>query len=160
MKNSSTLFSHNLTDYRTPLGLFEDIRDAFEIELDPCAHDTHMLPVEMSLTRKMNGLQYPWEVNTYINPPYSDIEIWVDKTIEEHRKNPKCCYVMLLPSRTDRPWYRKVLGVASAVCFMSKRIKFSDMKQNAPFPSLLAVFKNGDFTDIQMETLEKYGYVI
>jgi phage N-6-adenine-methyltransferase len=159
MKGTSTLFSNVSTDWCTPKDLFQDIKETFGIELDPCAHETELLPVEMSLSKEDDGLKYEWHVNTFINPPYSSIEVWVDKTIEEYKKNPKCSYVMLLPSRTDRLWFRKVLGCAEAVCFISKRLKFSNAKNNAPFPSLIAVFKK-DFTDEQLAILEKYGYVI
>lgn len=160
MKNFQTLFSSESTEWLTPGDLFQDIKDAFDIKLDPCAHDTEWLPVAVSLTERDNGLMHEWDMNTYINPPYSAIGMWVDKVMMEHGKYPEYCYVMLLPSRTDRPWFRRVMGAASAVCFMNKRIRFSNAKNNAPFPSLIAVFKNGDYTTEQFNMLEGYGYVI
>lgn len=160
MKNFKTLFSSESTEWLTPIELFQDIKDAFSIELDPCAHDTEHLPVRLSLTRKDDGLAHEWNHNTFINPPYSDISVWIDKTIISHEKYHERCYVILLPSRTDRPWFHRVLGKASAVCFMSKRIRFSNAKNNAPFPSLIAVFKNDGFEDNQMAVFDKYGYTI
>lgn len=162
MKQLKPLFSHKSTSWITPTDLWEDIKDAFEIELDPCGHETETLSgIEHTIRLPDNGLEYDWGANTYINPPYSSIELWVDKAIDESKKNPKNFYVMLLPSRTDRPWFRKMFSKAIAVCFMNKRLKFSNAKNNAPFPSLIAVFSfNGDWTDEQMKCVEKYGYTI
>ncbi len=162
MKQLKPLFSHKSTSWITPPELWEDLRDAFEIELDPCGHETETLPgIEHTIRTPDNGLEFDWCANTFINPPYSSIELWVDKAIEESKKNPKNYYVMLLPSRTDRPWYRKILGKAIAVCFMSKRLKFSNTKNNAPFPSLITVFcEEGYCNDEQMKLFEKYGYTI
>ncbi len=162
MKNFKPLFSSESTSWVTPNDLWTDIRDVFEIELDPCGHEVETLEgIEHTIREKQNGLLYEWSANTFINPPYSAIELWVDKTIKESNKNIKNVYVMLLPSRTDRPWFRKLLGKAVAVCFMSKRIRFSNAKNNAPFPSLIAVITQQDhITDEQLKMLEKYGYVI
>ena len=162
MKGTKTLFSHNSQDWITPHNLWCDIRDAFQIELDPCGHEKETLEGIVHTIRKdKNGLLYDWGANTFINPPYSSIDLWVGKTIEESRKNPKNFYIILLPSRTDRPYFRKILQHSIAVCFISKRLKFSNSKQNAPFPSLMAVFTgNKHLTDNEFHLLEKYGYVI
>ena len=162
MKQLKPLFSHKSTSWITPPELWEDIRDTFEIELDPCGHETETLPgIEHTIRLPDNGLLFDWCANTFINPPYSSIELWVNKTIEEYTKNPKCNYVMLLPSRTDRPFFRKLLQHSIAICFISKRLKFSNTKNNAPFPSLISVLTgNEHLTPNQLQILEKHGYVI
>jgi hypothetical protein len=163
MKNFKLLFSSESTSWLTPVDLFEEIKEAFNIELDPCADFDNPLPVTTHIAPPSNGLTEDWYFNTYINPPYDNIELWVNKTIEQSKKHSDCYYVMLLPSRTDRPWFRNVLGKAVAVCFISKRLRFSNAKNNAPFPSLIAVFHNdgaGFVTIKQLKLLEKHGYVI
>jgi site-specific DNA-methyltransferase (adenine-specific) len=163
MKNFKPLFSSQSTGWLTPIDLFEEIRDVFNIELDPCADFENPLPVKTHIMPPSNGLLEEWNFNTFINPPYDTIELWVTKTIEQSEKYKNKAYVMLLPSRTDRPWFRKVLSKAVAVCFIHKRLRFSNAKNNAPFPSLIAVFQNdgaGYITDEQLKMLEKHGYVI
>lgn len=157
-----SLFSKESTTWITPPELFNDIHKAFDIELDPYAHDEVLLSFDIkSITKKMNGLDFKWDVNTFINPPYSDIEVWVNKTVEESKNHPDKYYVMLLPSRTDRSWFRTIMSKAYAVCFISKRLRFSGSKNTAPFPSLLAVLsENKTLTDEQFKLLEKLGYVV
>jgi hypothetical protein len=164
MKGQKTLFSHKSVSYITPSDLFEDLRNAFDIELDPCGHETATLPsIEHTIRTPDNGLEFDWCANTFINPPYSSIELWVDKTIEESKKNPYNYYVMLLPSRTGRPWFRKIMQKSIVICFMDKRLKFEGTPNNAPFDSIIAVFKDhpeDSMSSFQYRVLDSYGYVI
>lgn len=162
MKGTEAIFSNKNTDWITPQDLFDEIKDAFDIKLDPCGHDQNILSPDIrTISKEENGLDFDWDMNTFINPPYSDIEIWVQKAIDQSCLYRKNFYVLLLPSRTDRPWFRKIMGKAIAVCFMHKRLKFSNAKNNAPFPSLLAVITcQGQLTDKQFDLLNRHGYVV
>lgn len=162
MKGLKTIFSHKSVDYITPQSLFQPLREAFGIRLDPCAHDNHVLDTDIrSITKGENGLLFDWDLNAYINPPYSEIGVWVEKAIEQSCEHPDNFYVLLLPSRTDREWFRKVMKKAVAVCFFERRIKFANASNNAPFPSILAVITcKGKLTDTQFWLLESLGYVV
>lgn len=84
MRGTKTLFSHKSVDWITPQYLFQPIKEAFNIQLDPCAHDTEILdPNIRSIKRDEDGLIFEWDLNTFINPPYADIDIWVDKAITQ-----------------------------------------------------------------------------
>jgi site-specific DNA-methyltransferase (adenine-specific) len=160
MKGSKTLFSSKNTDWLTPTELFLDIKKAFNIQLDPCAEDGHFLPCDMHITKDHNGLEQVWAHNSFINPPYNMLSEWVNKTIEESSKYPKNYYVMLLPSSTDRPFFQKLLHHVEAICFIRKRIKFSNSKSSAPFPSILVLFTQNEFTLEQRDCFMKYGAVV
>ena len=50
--------------------------------------------------------------------------------------------VMLLPARTDTKWFHEYVLGRAEIRFIRGRIKFNGA-QNAPFPSLLAIYKRG-----------------
>lgn len=55
--------------------------------------------------------------------------------------------VFLLPARTDTRWFHEiVLPLAKEIRFIKGRLKFSGAKWNAPFPSMLVVFRNEPVT--------------
>lgn len=58
-------------------------------------------------TPNEDGLVQAWSGHFFCNPPYSLIDPWVAKATIEIMTNPECFGgVMLLPSRTERPWYQ------------------------------------------------------
>lgn len=160
MRNSAVLFSSKSNEYLTPLQIFKPIKETFEIEIDPCSDNTKHLQTDITFTKKQDGLKQDWFSHSFINPPYSDITSWVNKAIEESKKYTLMDYVMLLPSRTDRPWYYKVLQNAQMICFMNKRIRFSDMKSGAPFPSLLALISDNHPNYAKRDCFAKFGPTI
>lgn len=160
MRNQKVLFSSSSNDWQTPLSLFNPIREAFNIRLDPCADESNNLEVPIYYTKEGNGLTITWHDNAFINPPYSDIESWVDKTKSEFNNKTKNIHVMLLPSRTDRPWFRKLLLGAQTIVFLKKRVRFSGMKSGAPFPSIIAIFHSKELNREQQDVLDELGYSI
>jgi hypothetical protein len=72
---------------------------------------------------------------------------------------------MLLPSRTDRKWFARLVEYASAICFIKGRLKFweydektkqfQEQKNQAPFPSMLVVFAALYTITFQQEELLK-----
>ena len=48
---------------------------------------------------------------------------------------------MLLPARTDTKWFHDhVYGIAE-IRFLCGRIKFSNAKYNAPFPTMVVIYR-------------------
>lgn len=160
MRNHQVMFSSKSNEYLTPVSIFNPIKETFEIELDPCSDDSKTLDVKLHLTEDMDGLKQSWMYNAFINPPYSDIERWVDKATAESIRNTTLDYVMLLPSRTDRPWYLKLLKNAQMICFMNKRVRFSGMKTGAPFPSILALISDNHPDHFKRDCFAKFGPTI
>ena len=72
----------------------------------------------------------------FINPPYSDIKTWVDYALFQ-ASNTNKHIVMLIPSRTDTKYFHKLLAYGVDLEFIQGRLKFGNMKQGAPFPSVL-----------------------
>jgi len=80
--------------------------------------------------------------NVFCNPPYGkEIEKWVKKSYEESQKE-RTTIVMLIPARTDTAWFHKYIYNKAEIRFLKGRLKFSESKNSAPFPSMIVIFKN------------------
>ena len=79
-----------------------------------------------------------WPV--FLNPPYSDITIWINWAIENHKRYSRHI-VILIPSRTDTKYFHKLLNYGVDLEFIKGRLKFNGMKTGAPFPSVLVHIK-------------------
>ena len=51
---------------------------------------------------------------------------------------------MLIPARTDTAWFHDYIYGKAEVRFIRGRLKFNDSKCNAPFPSLVAIYRHKD----------------
>ena len=58
--------------------------------------------------------------------------------------NPNTTIVLLIPSRTDTKFFHEWICGKAELRFVKGRIKFSNSKYNAPFPSLIAIYKQGN----------------
>ena len=50
---------------------------------------------------------------------------------------------MLLPSRTDTRYFHEYIQHRAEIRFIKGRLKFSDSKNGAPFPSMLVIYRAG-----------------
>ena len=80
-----------------------------------------------------------WRV--FCNPPYSNISEWVRKCYYESQKD-GTLVVMLIPARTDTRYFHDYILNRSEVRFIKGRLKFGDSKHNAPFPSMVVIFRS------------------
>lgn len=79
--------------------------------------------------------------NIYINPPYSNIEPFIRKGLDEIKvgRANKCVY--LIPIRSDtKYWHDLVLKYAYEIRFVKGRLNFNESKSPAPFPCVLVIF--------------------
>lgn len=82
------------------------------------------------------GLKQDWTSEVvFCNPPYSAVSDWVEKAF-----NSNATSVFLIPSRTDTKYFHNFCAKAKEIRFIKGRLKFSDAKNAAPFPSCLVVF--------------------
>ena len=87
-----------------------------------------------------NSLDKEFNCDLYCNPPYSNIEPFVDYMILHNKKGYRV--VMLLPVRSGTAWFRKILNNNHcAIYFFTQRLHFSD-KGSAPFDCMLVLFYN------------------
>lgn len=113
------------------------------IDLDPCSNSEGRctVPARSRFTKNEDGLKLPWFGRVYVNPPYGrTIRKWISKAIHEYDRGVVSEVVILVPARTDTRWFNSLNGFIW--CAIRGRLRFSGMKDAAPFPS--AVFYLGD----------------
>lgn len=79
----------------------------------------------------------------FVNPPYSEISKWVAKCYYEGCKD-NTTVVLLIPSRTDTKYFHNYIMHRAEIRFIKGRLKFNDGKGNAPFPSMLVIFRGAE----------------
>lgn len=89
-----------------------------------------------------NGLLIDWSSPSYVNPPYSKLEVWVNKAIEQQQKGVNI--VMLLRVDPSTKWYKKLVEAKAHFAYFNERLYFSGTKGNKRpnFASML-VFLEG-----------------
>lgn len=78
--------------------------------------------------------------SVFCNPPYSDIAAWVEKAYREAMQD-NTVVVLLIPSRTDTKYFHDFIYHRSEIRFIRGRLKFGEAMYNAPFPSMVVVFR-------------------
>lgn len=153
-QDRQALFSAKSDDHITPPDLFNTLNNLFQFELDPCTDIRNPLKVSKFYTlddgRSLSIDKFDWNYNTFINPPYSEVYNWVKCVNTKAQLNWDKIYVMLLPSRTDRPFFQElVIHESNTITFLPGRLRFYLYDENnklikskwsAPFPSLIATF--------------------
>ena len=137
--NKDLMFSSNSELWETPQELFDRQNEIYRFETDVCA-----LPENAKCnnfyTPEMDGLKQEWKGSCWCNPPYGrQIGKWVEKAATS-----AATVVMLLPARTDTKWFHDYCLPYGKVEFLKGRLKFSNSKNPAPFPSMIVVFKGAD----------------
>lgn len=145
-ETGSALFSHNTDEWETPKNLFDELDKEFCFGIDVCA--THEnAKCKNYFSKKDDGLKQNWggHGTIWCNPPYGRIiSCWVRKASEEADKGNTT--VMLIPSRTDTRWFHDYVYQKPNVeiRFIKGRIKFGGAKYNAPFPSMILIFRGDE----------------
>ena len=132
-------FTSNSDEWETPQSLFDELDKEFHFDLDPCA-TTSTAKCEKYYTAEDDGLAHSWGgYRVFCNPPYSEISKWVEKCYREGIKD-NTLVVMLIPSRTDTRYFHDFIYRRAEIRFVRGRVKFGG-KSNAPFPSMIVVFR-------------------
>lgn len=144
MTNMKVHYSSKSNVWNTPKSFFDKLNQEFNFELDPCvSSDGSNATCDSYFTESDNGLVQKWGAysKVFMNPPYGrEIKHWIEKAYQESLNG--CTVVCLIPSRTDTQyWHEFIFPYASEIRFVKGRLKFSDSKDSAPFPSAVVIFK-------------------
>jgi phage N-6-adenine-methyltransferase len=134
------MFSSKTDLWETPQDLFDKLDKEFGFTLDACAIPSNAKCKEY-FTPEQDGLSQPWFGVVWCNPPYGrQIGRWVRKAY--YASTSGCAdVVMLLPARTETQWFQDYIYHRAEVRFIRGRLRFSGATQNAPFPSMIVVFR-------------------
>lgn len=136
------VFSRKSDEWSTPQDFFDKLNQEFHFTLDPCATDeNHKCPKYYTI--EDDGLSKSWAGEcVFINPPYSQSKLWIEKAYKEARDNKDTVCAVLVPSRTDTKYFHEYCMKATEIHFVKGRLKFGGEKNSAPFPSMVVVFEN------------------
>jgi phage N-6-adenine-methyltransferase len=136
--NTEVMFSSKTDMWETPQDFFDQLDAEFHFETDVCATDENA-KCERYFTPEMDGLKQEWTGVCWCNPPYGrQIGQWVKKAAESN-----ATVVMLIHARTDTAWFHDYIYGKAEIRFVRGRLKFGGSKINAPFPSMVVVFRGG-----------------
>ena len=152
MRNLKALLSSNSDEYSTPGWIFAELDDEFGFTLDPCATEENH-KCERYFTKENNGLKQSWKhERVFCNPPYSEIGKWVKKSWEETRTK-NTVVVLLIPARTDTKWFHDYILHRSEIRPIRGRLRFNGMNVNAPFPSMVVIFRGAEIRETSQEEM-------
>jgi len=130
--------------WETPDYFFNLLNQEFNFTLDAAASKSNT-KCEKFFDKKRNGLLQNWDGETvFVNPPFGNIEEWVQKCFEEGKKE-NTIVVLILPSRTDTSYWHEFIMKASEIRFCKGRVNFwrngHSTKNGSTFPLAIVVFK-------------------
>lgn len=129
---------------QTPSWLLEFIKRFFGEFFDPCPHNP-----------TFDGLHIGWNDLNYVNPPYSQKEVWIRKAIHESERGKKV--ILLLPVDTTTDWFLRLDKAASNIRFLSPRLKFT---KGSPWFGSMLVFLHIALDHMSHPLYEKGRYAI
>lgn len=134
------MFSRKSDEWPTPQETFDELDAEFHFDLDPCAtNENHKC--ENYFTVEQDGLSKNWGgCRVFCNPPYSEIAKWTEKCFREGQKD-NTLVVLLIPSRTDTKYFHNFIYHRAEIRFIKGRLRFGDSTENAPFPSMVVIYR-------------------
>jgi ParB family chromosome partitioning protein len=103
-------------------------------DLDPASSDKAQENVRAAryYTKDDDGLSKPWAGRVWLNPPYAAglVDRFIDKLASHFEAGDVSEAVVLVNNATETTWFRRCFRVASAVCFLTGRVKFLDKEGN------------------------------
>lgn len=135
------MYSSESDNWSTPQEFFDLLDQEFNFTLDPCATPENA-KCEKFYTHEDDGLTQNWDnERVFCNPPYgSGLKNWVKKAADARGG----VVVLFIPARTDTRYFHDHIYNKKEVeiRFIRGRIKFGGQKWNAPFPSMLCIFRS------------------
>lgn len=141
--NRDALFSSKTAEWETPQEFFQALDSEFHFTLDACATSKNA-KCKRFFTASDNGLSQEWTGTVWCNPPYGkEIGKWCEKAYKTAQAG-KATVVMLLHARTDTRWFHEWVYHKGEIRFVRGRLKFGGAPYNAPFPSMVVIYRRND----------------
>jgi len=149
--NNAVMFSSAKDEWVTPQSLFDKLNAEFNFEVDLAATAENTKCASF-YSLQMDSLSQPWGdrfTRGWLNPPYSRrlCRHFIEKAARQRQRG--FLTVMLLPARTDtKAFHAHIYDVTTwqpregvEIRLLLGRVKFSNAKHGAPFPSMVVVFR-------------------
>ena len=152
-------------EWYTPAEYVELAREVMGgIDLDPasCAQANEVVGAATFYTKEDDGLSKDWAGRLWLNPPYSRdlMPAFVEKLRESFIDGDVQQAILVSHNNTDTGWFHALAGVASAICFPKKRIRFYRDAEVAAPTNGQAFFYLGDDPQTFISTFSGVGFVV
>jgi phage N-6-adenine-methyltransferase len=141
----------HVDDRQTSPELFARLTARFNFTLDVAASDRNA-QCSSYFTPERNGLGQPWTGRVWCNPPYSNIEPWVEKAWHEYHCGVELIVMLLPANRTEQGWWQRQIEPYRdlvRVEFLAGRQRFIahdaievGKNERPPFGVCLAIWSN------------------
>lgn len=128
-------------DWRTPRSVFDPLHAEFSFTLDAAASADNSL-LERYCCIEDDALTQSWAgERVWCNPPYGrGLGQWVAKMAAGEAE----LVVGFIPARTDTRWFHDHVLNKAEVRYLKGRVRFVGGASNAPFPSMLCIWRRPD----------------
>lgn len=98
------------------------------IDLDPAStpEANEVVGAARFYTVDDDGLSRPWEGRVWVNPPYGQPTMtrFCERAVAEHRDGNATAVCVITNNATETAWWQHLATAASAVCFLTGRVRF------------------------------------
>lgn len=133
-------------EYGTPQEVLDQACELYNIHphLDVCSNKFNAKFYEY-ITMEQDALKQVWDVDFFMNPPYSKIADFMRYAYDQHLKY-NVDALILTYSKTDTRWWHDVVEGKAEVHFIKGRLKFKDIigkdtPHPAPYPSCWIIYR-------------------
>lgn len=111
-------------EWSTPQLLVDEICEKYNIHpiYDVCT-TTQNTKFDLHFTPENNALSQEWDDDFFMNPPYSQITLWMQKAYEQHLKYDVNALILVF-AKTDTQWWHNYIENKAEVHFQKGRIRF------------------------------------
>lgn len=152
-------------EWYTPAKYIEAARKVMGgIDLDPATSEIAQKNIQAAsfFTKADNSLEKKWKGRVWLNPPYSQPDIWnfSEKIVEEVSSGRVSEAIMLTHNYTDTAWFHLAESIAAAICFTRGRVKFVDEDGEECAPTQgQAFFYYGPNVEKFQQVFLEFGFV-
>ena len=132
-----------------------------EFDVDPCSGCEPEPIADTRFTEEDDGLSQSWFGNVWVNPPYSDIGPWLEKSYTETTVGDAQTVVCLIPVRTSTDWFHDWATKADVLVFINNRLSYltsEGAKSRATFASMLCIY--GDVPESVLTLCIELGFTV
>jgi hypothetical protein len=108
-------------DYFTPPEIFERLGVGFDVDVCAPPGGVPWIPAKTYLTQADDGLTTDWVGNVWLNPPFSQPKLWVEKWLKHENG------VLLAPTAKSK-WFNKLWDSNAKLLLLPANLKFVDPK--------------------------------
>lgn len=157
MRDHQVFVSSESDEWATPPEFVRPLAEAVGgFDLDPASGAESSPVARETFTEADDGLAQAWFGKVWCNPPYSEMDAWTRKAVNEAQREETETILYLCKGDSSTDWWHSAAREASAVAMLDGRLSFGD-GDAAPFCS--HVFAFGEIPDAVLNVLDRRGMV-